>query len=199
MEKLPLDPPNNWDEAVQRTVDAVERGAVVAVPTDTVYGVISDAADEDAVGRLFAVKQRSADKPLGVFVRNIAMAERYTELTGEQKEMLHAYWPGRVTFIVPAASDAPFAPGIGTADTVGVRMPDFPFLQDVLDVYGKPLAQSSANLSGGEPMRRGDEIDALFAEETPSPALLVDAGELPETSPSSVVDITELPPTILRQ
>ncbi len=187
------------EEIVARLVEGVESGIVAAVPTDTVYGLVCDARNEEAIGRLIAMKERPEEKPLGIFVRDVEMALEYADIEQEQKEMLRTYWPGATTFIVNTAEE--FAlPGQLTKDgTVGMRQPDDQLLIDVMHALGAPLAQSSANKAGDDPAQSTEAVRRVFDNGEAAPDVLIDGGELEDVPASSVLDIRELPPTILRE
>ena len=146
-EVLPTHTPELFRAAVQRAAELLRAGEVVALPTETVYGLAANALDARAVERIFQVKGRPAHNPIIVHVASIEMAKRcvanWPALAGR---LAKAFWPGPLTLVLPRAKEIP---GIVTAGgpTVGVRWPSHPFIQAVIRECGFPLAAPSANPS----------------------------------------------------
>ena len=108
---------------VSELVRAFRQGNVVCLPTDTVYGLFCDAGNERSVHRIFKIKDRSLDKPLGIFVKDVETAKSCAEISEKQERILRKYWPGKVTFVLKKRKD--FCRGVGTENTIGIRIPDF--------------------------------------------------------------------------
>jgi len=176
------------DEAFSMTMAALRRGAVVVIPTDTVYGIAARADDADAMARLFALKGRDAGKSIAVLVADLGQAR---SLTTHRLDRFAPFWPGPLTVVVPRAADAVLH--IGTDDsTVGIRCPDDAFVRRLALEVG-PIAATSANESGAPTPATASEIAAIF----PSIALVVDGGPRHGVA-STVVDATVDPPVVLR-
>ena len=176
------------DEAFSMTMAALRRGAVVVIPTDTVYGIAARADDADAMARLFALKGRDAGKSIAVLVGDLGQART---LTTHRLDRFAPFWPGPLTVVVPRAADAVLH--IGTDDaTVGIRCPDDAFVRRLALEVG-PIAATSANESGAPTPATAPEIAANF----PSIALVVDGGPRHGVA-STVVDATVDPPVVLR-
>jgi len=170
------------------TMAALRRGAVVVIPTDTVYGIAARADDADAMARLFALKGRDAGKSIAVLVADLGQAR---SLTTHRLDRFAPFWPGPLTVVVPRAADAVLH--IGTDDsTVGIRCPDDAFVRRLALEVG-PIAATSANESGAPTPATASEIAAIF----PSIALVVDGGPRHGVA-STVVDATVDPPVVLR-
>lgn len=174
--------------AVRAAAEALADGAVVAVPTDTVYGLAVDPAQPDAVARLFALKGRPADVPLPVLV---AGAEQVAMVAGRlesaAQHLADRYWPGPLTLVVPRRPGLSVDLGGPPAarHTVGVRRPDHPVIVALCDLLG-PLAVTSANLHGAPPATTADDVLAAFAG-SDQPELVLDAGRC-DGVPSTVVE-----------
>jgi L-threonylcarbamoyladenylate synthase len=183
---------------IDRVVHTMRRGGTVVFPTDTLYGLGCNALDATAVGRVFDIKHRSYVKALPMLVRDLSWARELTYITPEQERLIDRFWPGRVTFILPRR---PIVPAVmcGGGQTVGIRAPDHAFVQLLLRHLGYPIAGTSANVSGQEPTSDAAAISAEFARTAPQPDLIVDAGQLPDSLPSTVVDLSGRVPRILRQ
>ena len=174
--------------AVRAAAEALADGAVVAVPTDTVYGLAVDPAQPDAVARLFALKGRPSDVPLPVLV---AGAEQVAMVAGRlesaAQHLADRYWPGPLTLVVPRRPG--FAVDLGgppaARHTVGVRRPDHVLVVALCELLG-PLAVTSANLHGAPPATTADQVVRAFAG-TDEPRLVLDAGTCAGV-PSTVVE-----------
>ena len=188
----------NEDYVVGRAISLLKRGGVIAVPTDTVYGLIADVLRDDAVRKVFRIKARSHAKALPVFVRDVTMAMQYAYVERELERILGEMWPGQTTVVLEKRDRMPdFV--TGGEKTVGMRIPDHSFIRKVLDRYPNPLTGTSANLSGSEPASSVVEVGNTFRKHVPRPDLLVDGGTLPPSPSSTVLDMTNPKnPKILR-
>lgn len=201
----------NLDAAVERAALVLRRGGVVAVPTDTVYGLAADALRAVAVKKVFRIKKRAHTKAVPVFVRDVAMAKEYAYVEARLSQFLGELWPGQTT-VVLRKKDAMPDLVTGGVPSVGLRVPDHPFLSLLLARYPNPLTATSANLSGSEPSSSAVEVQQAFQNHIPRPDLIVDGGPLPAPSqlsgtkswagkslPSTVLDLTDPKnPRILR-
>ncbi|HEX7653414.1 MAG TPA: L-threonylcarbamoyladenylate synthase, partial [Verrucomicrobiae bacterium] len=139
--------PTLFAAAVQRAAELLRAGEVVALPTETVYGLSANALDARAVARIYEVKGRPSHNPIIVHVADNAMAaECVTRFTERAQKLSHAFWPGPLTMVLPRSARIPEIVCAG-GPTVGVRWPSHPFMQAVIKACGFPLAAPSANLS----------------------------------------------------
>lgn len=188
----------NFEHAVERVASLLKRGGVVAAPTDTLYGLLAGALYPAAVRKVFRIKARSHTRALPVFVRDIAMAKRYAYVERALEPLLAELWPGQTTVVLRKREALPDLV-TGGGRTVGLRVPDHPFLTGLLARCPHPLTGTSANLSGSEPAHSGVAVQNTFRRHIPRPDLLVDAGELGPSPPSTVLDLTRPEnPKILR-
>lgn len=164
------------NERIRKAAEILRNGGVLLLPTETVYGLICDSENPAARQKIYEMKHRSGNKPLGIFVPDIDCAEKLCglPLSCPAKKLAEAYMPGPLTLIVPDSR--------GT--TFGFRIPDHPFLTALLKHYGKALAQTSANLSGEPPALSVEQ--ALTSLAIP-PDFIEDGGILPENSQASTV------------
>ncbi|ESA33285.1 translation factor [Leptolyngbya sp. Heron Island J] len=147
--------------SLQNYVDAACSGSVVALPTDTVWGV---ATAPDHSPRLYELKQRSFEKSLILMGASASDLWPYITLDMAQwKTMTEQYWPGQLTLVVPASPKVPMAMHPKTPDTIGVRVPDHPIARQILTLTG-PLATTSANLSGQPTLMTNDQVLAQFPQ-----------------------------------
>ncbi|MEZ5681046.1 MAG: L-threonylcarbamoyladenylate synthase [Erythrobacter sp.] len=136
-------------EGIARAAQILRDGGLVAVPTETVYGLAARADSDAAVSRIYEAKGRPSFNPLIVHVHSIAQAERLAEVDDIARELMETHWPGPLTLVLPrrkeAALTAAVTAGLGT---VALRMPDHPTMRSLLDGLDAPLAAPSANRSG---------------------------------------------------
>ena len=183
------------DGSLDAAVEALRQGLVVAIPTDTVYGVAVDPFVTGATERLFDAKRRPREVRLPVLVDSVAQAERLAEIDDRARLLMARFWPGGLTIILPRLGGVDIALGNGAgASTVGVRCPDHDVPRRLCVAVG-PLATTSANLHGEATPPTADEVRALFAEAV---AVVVDGGRC-EGAPSTVVDCTGSRPKLVRE
>ncbi len=193
MAALSLILPASDPRALHAAAEALHRGGLVVLPTDTVYGLAAWPWDAAAVARIYAAKGRPERKAIPVLVGEKAHLVRVTAALPPCADRLAAcFWPGALTIVVPKHPDLPAA--LSPYPTVGVRMPDHPAALALLRLTG-PLAVTSANRSGQPPARTAAEAAAQLGDAV---AVILDAGPAPGGQPSTVVDCTAAPPRILR-
>lgn len=183
--------------SIQEAVQALKKGKVLACPTDTVYGFIADATNTKAVRKIFQIKGREKGKPIPIFVKDIATAKSLAKIGRSQEAFLKKVWPGKVTVILESKNKLPKE--LGTAKTIGLRVPKYKFLKLLLEAYGKPLTGTSANLSGTPSLSDSKGIIAQFQSRKYKPDIVLDAGVLRKSKSSKVVDITGVKHIILRK
>jgi L-threonylcarbamoyladenylate synthase len=179
---------------VVAAVEAVRAGAVVGLPTDTVYGIGVDPLNGTAVAHLFDLKGRPEHKPIGLLVASIEQARMVGEIEGVAAELAQAHWPGALTLVVTPRVILANWVGDSQRSTVGIRVPDHPVALELLAASG-PLAVTSANHSGGAEARDDVEARATFGEGV---AVYL-PGLAPGGEASTVVDATGARLAVLRQ
>lgn len=136
-------------QGVARAAAILERGGLVAVPTETVYGLAARADDPEAVAAIYAAKGRPDFNPLIVHVPGAEQAIRYAEVSSQARELMDAYWPGPLTLVLPFRKAGGLAPAVTAGlPTVALRAPAHPILRQLLERLEFPLAAPSANRSG---------------------------------------------------
>lgn len=188
--------------AVNEAVNCIKNGEVVIFPTDTVYGFLADASNRKAVDKIYKIKKRPRSKPLAVFVRDLKMAKQLAEISKEQEKILKKYWftrrslgeggPGAYTFVLKSKIKNPL---ITKNKTIALRIPKYKFLQNLLKKINKPLAQTSVNISGKPTLQKSEDIIKEFGKLN---ILFIDAGNLKNTKPSKIIDLTEKNKKVLR-
>ncbi|MGB8852582.1 MAG: L-threonylcarbamoyladenylate synthase [Pirellulales bacterium] len=188
-------PPADTEAALDRAADILRAGGLVAIPTETVYGLAGDALDPDAVAGIFRAKGRPATNPLIVHVSDVQMARRLAASWPESAEAIAArLWPGPVTVVVPRG---PSISDIVTAGgpTVAVRCPDHRLARRLIEKVGRPLAAPSANRSEAVSPTTAAHVLASLGSRVD---LILDGGPCGHGIESTVVDCTADPPRILR-
>ena len=182
--------------ALEKAAAALAQGAVIGVPTDTVYGLVCLYNDAAAIDRLFAVKERPSHKALPVLLGDAEQASAVVRSARQAaaQALIERYWPGPLTLVLPARNHLPPALTAG-GDTVGVRLPAHPFLRALARRVG-PLASSSANRSGEPPCATSAAVLAQLDGRIP---LLIDAGPAPLAQSSTVLDLSAPQPILLRE
>ena len=187
--------PELFRKAVLRAVELLREGEVVSLPTETVYGLAANALDEKAVAKIFRIKGRPANNPIIVHVASLEMAKRCAKHWPEPAAKLSkAFWPGPLTLVLPRAGKIPEIVTAG-GETVGIRWPSHPFIQAVIRECDFPLAAPSANLSSHVSPTNAGHVHAQLDGKIP---LIVDGGQSQVGIESTVLDLTETPPQILR-
>ncbi|MGA2247326.1 MAG: L-threonylcarbamoyladenylate synthase [Verrucomicrobiota bacterium] len=194
-EVLTIDTPRLFEQAASRAAELLRAGEVVALPTETVYGLAANALDETAVRKIFEVKGRPSHNPIIVHVADGKTARRCVKEWPDTAESLaRAFWPGPLTLVLPRAEMIPAVVTAG-GDTVGLRWPGHPFMQAVIRECGFPLAAPSANLSNQISPTNAAHVQAQLGGRIP---LIVDGGQSQVGIESTVLDLTVWPPRILR-
>ena len=182
------------DLSISQATEALRSGGVVAFPTDTVYGVGADPFQPEAVRKLYQIKGRPIDKPIPILVGSVDDVQRVAQnLPTIFDQLAEQFWPGELTLIVEAKA----LPSEVTAGghTVGVRMPDHPLALALLQRYGGAIATTSANKSDEPPATSAAEVRAELGELV---GVILDGGQTATRIASTVLDLSVLPPVILR-
>lgn len=150
-------------QGLQKAAELLGTGALVAFPTETVYGLGADARDGEAVANIYAAKGRPSFNPLIVHVADVAQAKTFVQWTDAADLLAHTFWPGPLTLVLPLRAghglSSLVTAGLGT---VGIRVPGQPVAQDLLRSFGGPVAAPSANPSGRiSPTTAGHVMDGL--------------------------------------
>ncbi len=194
-EIIATDTPELFAAAVRRAVELLRTGEVVALPTETVYGLAANARDARAVARIYEIKGRPAQNPIIVHVAGVEMARGCVQDWPEAAQKLaKAFWPGPLTMVLPKAAEIPDIVTAG-GSTVGVRWPSHPFIQTVIRECGFPLAAPSANLSNRISPTNAEHVRLQLGG---CLRLIVDGGQSQVGIESTVVDLTRNPPSVLR-
>jgi L-threonylcarbamoyladenylate synthase len=194
-EIVATDTPALFEAAVLRATELLRAGEVVALPTETVYGLAANALDPRAVSQIYEIKGRPAHNPIIVHIASVEMAKRCVgNWPALADKLAKAFWPGPLTLVLPRAKEIP---GVVTAGgpTVGVRWPNHPFIQAVIRECDFPLAAPSANLSSRISPTTAEHVRRQLGTRV---RLIVDGGPSQVGIESTVLDLTASPPQVLR-
>lgn len=185
--------------AVLEAVEVLKNGGLVVYPTETLYGIGADATNVKAIGKLTEYKERPFGKPYSIAVADQKMAEEYVELNDSAKNLYREFLPGPLTIVSKGKHRV--AKGVESEDgTLGIRIPDYKLVIDIVRRLDKPITATSANASYKKrPYKVSDILENISDKQKGLIDLIIDAGELPHREPSTVIDTTLDEPVTLRQ
>ena len=170
-------------------------GGVVVFPTTSLYGLAADASNPAAVEKVFAIKQRPVDKPILILVPDIRDIQNLVQdIPDAAVRIMTALWPGKLTLIFKAGNGLLPSLTAGTGK-IGIRLPVYPIARLLVRAVGRPITATSANISGLNGCSRITDIDPAVAA---SVDMILDAGPLKGGAGSTILDVSQDPPTILR-
>jgi L-threonylcarbamoyladenylate synthase len=174
---------------------ALRKGAVIAYPTDTFYGLGADCRSSPALRRIYKIKKRQHLKPMPVLVSDIDQVEALAaEVPPIFGRLADAFWPGPLTLVLKAARGLPSVLA-GQNQTIGMRLPAVTWLRELVRQTGSPIVATSANISGDREIDSAESVIQQFQHRVD---LIVDGGRTPGGRPSTVVDVSGDPPLIVR-
>ena len=203
-EIVDLSKTNLLPEVVHKTADCLSSGHLVALPTETVYGIAGFALNESSAHRISQLKQRDDDKPLSVAVKSIQEALAFVpDVSSVGRRLMRRCWPGPLTLVLPASAQGTLIEQLPEAvkerviqnGNIGLRVCDHPFVHELLGLLSGPLLLTSANISGQPDATAADQVAGSFSE---SLRLIVDDGPTKHQQPSTVVEVSEGDWRILR-
>jgi len=194
-----LDIKKDYKSVLKETVRVIKDGGLVLFPSDTVYILAVDACNQKAVNKLLVFKNRWTGKAISVAVTNQKMAEEYVNLSKMSERIYKNLLPGPFTVVNKGKQRV--AKGIEAEDgTLGIRIPDNKYILDLVNLLGKPITATSANLSGRSPHYSVRSFFNILSKKKKNMIdLVVDAGKLPRNKPSTVIDATEAEVKVLRK
>lgn len=174
-------------QEIRRAAEIIRAGGLVAIPTETVYGLAADATNDEAVARIFEVKARPHFNPLIVHVADLAMARRYTKVSPLAERLAAEFWPGPLTLVLKRREvcEISLLASAGL-DTLGVRAPRHPLAQAVIAAAGVPLAAPSANPSGAVSPTRAEHVRDGLGDRI---EMILDGGPCPVGLESTIVKV----------
>lgn len=187
---------SNDDSKLKEIGNIIKNGGIVVFPTETVYGIGTNALNENSIKRLYKIKKRPLNKPISLLVSNMDMVNQIAnDISKKEYELMKRFFPGPFTIILKKKD---IVPNILTAntDTVGVRMPDNEIAKKLIEYAGVPIATSSANISGKESETNLKNIIEIFNNKVD---YFIDGGESNLGIPSTIVKVIDDIPYILRK
>ncbi|TYO99725.1 translation factor SUA5 [Geothermobacter ehrlichii] len=190
---LRINPENPQVRLINRTVDVLRQGGVIAYPTDTVYGIGCDIFNRKGVKKIYQIKQRDPRKPFSFICSDLSEAANYAHISNFAFKLMKRHLPGPYTFVLEATR---VVPDLLTTrqKTVGIRIPDHPIPLAIVRELGHPLVTTSANLSGNDTIEDPDDI---FDRMGRMLDCVVDGGIL-SGEPSTVISLVNDQPELLR-
>ncbi len=174
---------------IQTCMAALDRGELLVLPSDTVYGLAVDATNKQAVQKLINFKRRPVGKAISIYVKDLEDAKTYVEISEKQQNTLEQILPGPFTIVL--TSKGITVPELEEKGTLGIRMPQFSFINELVKAYKKPITATSANISGDSPHYSIESLlKSLSHDRQQMLDLIVDHGKLPFNKPSTVIDLS---------
>lgn len=176
---------------IQQVIEALKDDQLVVIPSDTVYGLACNAQSKKAVKRIFSTKRRRETNPLPIFFYSINHVKQLLELNKKEQTFLEEVWPGKVTVVLPFQNKALSEEGLSLAcadlPDCGARVPDYKLIRLLISELDRPLVGTSANITGLEATGKIEEVMAQFEDKAERPDIVLDAGVLEPSKPSTVV------------
>jgi len=193
---LKADTQDNLQRAIHDAAKLILSGGVVALPTESFYGLAVHAMDAKAIERLFAVKQRREDNPVLILISSKEDVESYAvEVSDTARKLMDRFWPGGLTMVFHAKPNVPDLLTAGTGK-IGVRLSSHPVPRALAKAVGAPITGTSANRAGQPSCSTAEEVMEAVGKDI---ELILDGGETPGGKGSTVLDVTLDPPLILRE
>ncbi len=184
---------------IAQAAEIIASGGVIAIPTDTLYGLAADALNPDAVERVYVAKGRPADMPLPVLVSGWEQATQVAAIPADAlsvvQKLAAAYWPGSLTMVLPAAPGLPERLTAGR-DTIAVRMPNHPAPLALANALGRPITGTSANRSGEPDITDPDELQRIIGPRVDG---IIASGPAPEGIASTIISVSPEGAALLRE
>ncbi|WP_394825185.1 L-threonylcarbamoyladenylate synthase [Pendulispora albinea] len=190
---LEISPDHPEPRKIRRAVEALEAGEVIGYPTDTVYGLGCDVMNKRAVERLYAIKQIDSSHKLAFVCPDLSEIARYAIVENQAYRILRHYLPGPYCFVLEATREVPKLIQ-SKRKTVGIRVPNHEVIRAITRELGRPVISTTAQRAGEDPYIDPREIRDTFH----GLALVIDSGA-GGMIPSTVIDLTKVPPEVLRE
>ena len=189
----------DYQTEISHAAAVVSAGGVVAIPTDTLFGLAADALNSDAVERVYVAKGRPSDMPLPVLVSGWEQATQVAAIPAGAlavvQKLAEAYWPGSLTMVLPAAPGLPARLTAGR-DTIAVRMPNHPVPLALAEALGRPVTGTSANRSGEPDIADADELRTIIGPRVDG---IIARGPAPEGTASTIISVSPEGTALLRE
>ena len=195
MLRVVVDPARPDPAAMSHGVTTLRKGGVVAIPTDTLYGLAVDPWNRSAVARVFAIKGREADRALPLIAADVNQVRIWIgDLNPMAQRLAERFWPGPLTLVM-RAPDALMPEATAGGTTIGVRVPSHAVARALCAAFDRPITATSANVSGAPPTASPDEVAAHLSTGVD---VLIDSGTTPGGPASTIVDVTQAQVRLIR-
>ncbi len=198
MEIVKVNPKQPEKAVLKRAVDILKRGGVIVYPTETVYGLGANIFDKKAVKKIFLIKGRTFRKPLSAAVSGLKEAEQIAKFNLKAKKIFKKFLPGPLTLVLFKKACVPDLVTAGRKK-IAIRVPDFKVTLDLLKKCRFPITSTSANISGKSAPCSVSAVTKQFKNKKNQPDLILDVGRTPIGRPSTIIDLTQKKPKILRE
>lgn len=200
MQVIKLNPKKFENFKIDQIVKCLKVNKIVVLPTDTCYGIMAKAIDKRAVWQVFEMKKRPLTHPLSCIFCDLAMIKKYAKIDAVNERLIRKFLPGAMTFLLPVLSKKKLPEILlSEAKYIGARIPKNKLIAAVMQKIDFPITATSANVSGMPEPYSTNEVITQFKDEKLQPDLIVDAGKLKRTKPSTVVKIENSKVKILRE
>jgi len=184
---------------LEQLVELIKQGKTFVYPTETCYGLGADVFNSEAVKKIFKIKKRQEEKSVLILVSDLSMIIDYIEWDEQLNLLAEKYWPGALTLVTKVKKNI-FSPGVvASDDTIAFRISAHPLVKEICQKLGGPIVSTSANISLEKSPYTIDEIKTMFSGNIEKPDFIIDAGDLPFNSPSTIVSVLDGKINILRQ
>jgi L-threonylcarbamoyladenylate synthase len=195
-EIIKISPQHPEQDLIIRASRVLQNKGVIAYPTETVYGIGSNVFAVESVERIYRLKNRDQSKALIVIASDtIQIGDLVSDIPEAAEKLMENFWPGPLTLVFKASADLQQS-AFRHSQTIAIRIPDCSICLALLKTCGFPIISTSANHSGEPPATNAQQVEKMFGDQLD---LIVDGGETPSSTPSTVVDVTRLPVRILRE
>ena len=192
MKIFKMNPDHPDKKLINKAIDIMADGGVILYPTDTVYGLGANIFNNDAVKRIYEIKQRERSKPLSILVSNVESIPLVAQTSMKQMDIINNWLPGPYTFILPKKSIV--SSFVSANAKVGVRVPDYEIATELASIF--PIITTSANVADEETLPNPQDILKQIGDDVD---LLIDVGQLDNREPSTIIDLSMHNPSLVRR
>ena len=193
---IKVDTEDNLKIGLKKAADSILSGGLVAIPTESFYGLAVSATNSRAIQRLLDVKKRGSDQPILILIPSVEQLDQYVVLIPQiAHPLMNKFWPGGLTLIFEAKSNLPRELTAGTGK-IGIRLSSHPVATALAQAVGSPITATSANISGQPACSSAKEVSKQLGKRVD---LILDGGETAGGKGSTVLDVTMDPPVVVRE
>ncbi len=187
---------NNRLQVLQQALDIIQSGGVIIYPTETSYGLGADFYNDQAINRVYKIKNRDKEYKLSVLVPDLDSAKTIVNFPSEARRLAEIYWPGALTLVL-AFRNCTWPDHC--SDYLALRVSSHAFAGELVKSHGGPIIATSANISGQSDCYTPEQIKEQFKNQDFKPDLFINAGKLKQNKPSTIIKFTDQKAEILRQ